>query len=717
MTLPLPNAPKPAASRVYDVDGQLITYIGTELRVDAVLAELPAYLTGAVVAIEDFRFYRHPGFDPAGLARALVRNLQAGRIVEGGSTITSQLARNRYLTLDRTAVRKLQEAFLTVKLEARRSKDQILEEYLNIIYFGHGANGIEVAARVYFGKAAAELDLAESAVLGGIKRSPASFSPYLQPERARDRRNFVLARMVELEMISPAQAEQARQQAVVTVGLDERRQQRSAAAYFIDFLRYQLRQEIPEVEAELERGDFRIYTTMKHGMQRAAFEALNAGLGQPARRDDQGLAQPQGALVAIDPRNGHIRALVGGRSFAESQFNRAYQARRQPGSAFKPFLYVTLIDAGIPVTTTKTGEPVEFSSGIAGQPYRPQNFGPEPFHLEHLTVRDAIRRSDNVVAVKWAHELGVANVIRSARRMGISPDTPLEASLPLVLGASEVTPLELTTAYAPLANLGHRVKPMAVRRVEGPDGQILLEQRSQLDPVLNPATAYLMTDLLKSVLDDEGGTGHHLRRWFDRPAAGKTGTTNERRDAWFVGYTPALVAAVYVGDDGQAPLPGGGGALAGPIWASFMNRSLTGQPNQDWRAPTGILSARACILSGPVNSPQVVAVNELFRAGTYTGDNCRELWQSAGRPPDRADDALPPESPPAPDPQAPPVGPNNGEFAEPAEPAEPQPPGDAESPGNGSGSDSPAAEPESPPSLFDPFRPWNPLDRRDRTQD
>lgn len=616
---PLPPAQVPVATRVYDAQGRLITYIAAQRRVPVAGEDMPLALRQAVVAVEDSRFYRHWGVDPIGVVRAFVRNYQAGRTVEGASTITSQLARNSYLSLERTWDRKIREAFLSLKLEAHMTKEEILTAYLNTIYYGHGAYSAEVAARTYFGKGVAELDLAESALLAAVIRSPGLYSPYLDLQRARERRDFVLGRMVELGYITAAEAEAARAQPIRLAGLEE---SVPAAPYFVDYVRSLLREHLPHVEADLARGGYEIHTALDLDMQRAAEEAFARHLGSVSHRDAQGIAQPQGALVALDPRNGHIKALVGGRDFRESQFNRATDARRQPGSAFKVFVYTALVDQGIPLSATQLCEFVAFPGPTPDSLYEPTDFGDEPYHWENLTMRDALRVSDNVVTVKWAQVIGPSTIARYARRMGIMESTPLEPTLPLALGASEVTPLELTAAYAPLANGGYRVEPVAVTEVRAADGRILWQQRSELEPVLAPATAYLITDALRSVLDDPDGTGSHLRQWFQRPAAGKTGTTNERRSAWFVGYTPDLVASVYVGNDDQVPLWGGGGAVAGPIWARFMAGALADVPVKDWDMPADVFAARTCVLGGSPEAPWIRPVWEVFRQGTYPGDNC-----------------------------------------------------------------------------------------------
>ncbi|HEY8450597.1 MAG TPA: transglycosylase domain-containing protein, partial [Bacillota bacterium] len=347
---PLPPVDLPAATRVYAADGRLLTRLGIQDRVPVPLDEVPLHLRQAVIAVEDRRFYRHFGLDPIGIVRAAWRNLTAGELVEGGSTLTQQLARTLYLSQDRTLARKLREALLALKIETHWSKDEILERYLSAIYMGHGAWGMEVAAQTYFGKSVRQVNLAEAAMLAGIIGSPEHFSPHRNRSLAERRQALVLERMVEEGFITAVQAQAAR---AVPLQLAEPPATRATAPYFIDYVRHVLSRELPAVAADLDRGGYRIYTTIDPELQRAAEQRLREGLGEPTRRDAHGVPQPQGALVALDPRTGYIRALVGGRDYSESSFNRAYRARRQPGSAFKVFVYTAALDRGIPPTATQ----------------------------------------------------------------------------------------------------------------------------------------------------------------------------------------------------------------------------------------------------------------------------------------------------------------------------------------------------------------------------
>ena len=625
---PLPKPQVPQATVIYDVQGRVVASLYRQNRQLARPDEIPRSLRQAVVAAEDARFYRHHGFDPVSIGRAALRNLEAGRIVEGGSSITQQLARTLYdLSLERTFGRKFREALLAVKLETHYTKDQILTMYLNQVYFGRGAYGAKVAAREYFGKPLDQLTLAESATLAAFIRGPEIY--WRDPERAKGRRDWVLSRMAELGMISPAEAKRAQAEPLRLRPPDE---PDTRAPYFVDFVRDRLADQVPELADQLYTGGFRIYTTLDLDMQQAA-EAAVARLDElvaPLGEHD-GVAQPQVALVALDPATGGIRAMVGGRDFKTTPLNRAVKARRQPGSAFKPFLYTAVLATGEPITSPVACRVREYPGGEGGEPYVPSDYGDERYHNAFLDIRRAVAISDNVVAVEWMNRIKPSRVAALARRMGIT--SPLDTRhLVLALGASGVTPLEMAVGYATLANLGERVEPFAILRVEDRDGTVLFRQEPRRERVLAPEVAWLMTDVLKSVFDPAySGTGRALG--IGRPAAGKTGTTDESRDVWFVGYTPDLVAAVWVGADDYQPvrLPGGAGATgsstSGRIWQSFMRAALEGRPARDWPRPQGVVRASACTLTGPLDEPRFQWREEWFLAGHVPSPNCLALLQ------------------------------------------------------------------------------------------
>lgn len=655
--MPLPTPPSREASVIYDAAGREVTRLFTENRVDIPLSEIPLYLQEAVVATEDTRFWEHHGLDPVGIARALWRDLLARRIVEGGSTITQQLARGLYLTQKRTWRRKLLEVPFTLKLEMTYTKSQILAMYLNQIYLGEGAYGVEVAAETYFGKHAYELNLAECALIAGLARSPEVYSPFNDINLAKQRRSVVLERMADAGYITPSEKASADAAPIV---LAPRPPRQYAFGYFVDYVLAQIRSALPDVAKNIYVGGYRIYTTLDVQMQQEADGAVKAVLGT-GTPDARGVLQPEAALVAIDPATGYIKAMVGGLDYKSTQLNRAVATRRQPGSAFKPFLYTAVIDAGIPPTAMQECEPVSFPGPTPDSPpYQPEDYGNKPpgqnFHWQPFMIRRAIAESDNITAVKWMAAIGPDTVIRYAQLMGI--ESPLARDIPLALGDSAVTPLEMARAYATLANLGRRVTPIALLRVEDSTGEVLLQNNPVPPvPVLDPRVAYIMVDLMKSVLDYGTGSAHNL----GRPAAAKTGSTNNLTDAWFVGFTPDLVTAVWVGNDNPAiPVGHTGTGIAGPIWEAFMRSALASLPPRDWDMPSGVVRLTVSSVDGLLPNPNSPVMTEVFLTGTEpTAVSPILVWpwaatagtgplppaEAAGAPP------LPPVGPPIPMPQ------------------------------------------------------------------
>lgn len=608
--LPLPEPAIPEATRIYDINGKTVSSLFVENRVVVPFDEIPESLRQAVVAVEDKRFYSHKGVDFRSLARALAANIKAGEVVEGGSTITQQLSWNLFLTHERTLKRKLLEAIYALKLEMRYSKQEILEMYLNVIYLGHGTYGCETASKLYFGKPVKDLTLSESAMIAGIIKGPEIYSPYHNMELAEKRKTLALDLMVEQGSIDEALAEEAKAEPIKLAGMPK-----SSAAYFVDFIIAQIRQAKPEIAAEIYRGGYEIFTTLDLDMQLAAEKAFSRYLPEGVV-DSKGITQPQGALVAIEPLTGYVKALVGGRDWNETQLNRAYQVRRQPGSAFKVFLYAAAIDLGHPINETRICEPVEFPGKSQGDVYKPRDFGWQPYHYEALDIRQAVAISDNVVAARWASELGPSKIIEYARKLGIK--SPLQANIPLALGASEVTPLEMAAAGAAISAQGVYAEPIAILKLVDSRGNVLIENKVQSKQVLDPGTAYMLTSVLRSVIGP-GGTGSGLQGFLgNRPAAGKTGTSDDQLEAWFVGYTRELSCAVYVGwDDRDKSLSGTGGGVAGPVWAGFMGSALSGKPVQNWPIPGDLSWERVCDKTG--RRANVTCFDwhyELFRAGT-----------------------------------------------------------------------------------------------------
>lgn len=616
----LPEAKVPLTSTFYDRDGQVVATRFEQNRFAITLEQVPPALSEAFIAVEDHRFYRHFGLDVQALLRALWRNLQKGRLVEGGSTITQQLARNLFLTPEKTLSRKLQEALLAIQLERRFTKDEILEKYLNTIYFGHAAHGVEAASRTYFGKPAKELNLAEAALLAGIPRGPALYSPLLDFPAAKARQEVVLSRMEEEGYISRTEKESALARELVLRDRSPGVGDIQYGAYFIDYLvERELAAIFPDDPQIVYRGGLQIQTTLDREMQQAAEEALNL---LPVLGGEQ---QPQVALVAIDPRDGGIRALVGGRDFRRSQFNRAIppaDIRRSPGSAFKPFVFAAALESGFTPATVRVSEPVSYTVPGVPEPYQPNEYGAEFFGP--LTMRGALARSSNIVAIKTHMEIGPGKAVEMAGRLGIRSPVLAVPSLPL--GTSHVTPLEMAAAYAAFANQGLRVQPLFITRITDSTGRLLYENRPRLAPVLDERIAYLLTNMLRDVLRP-GGTGSFLGPLVNRPAAAKTGTSEDHRDAYIVGYTPDLVAAVWVGNDDNSSLGAGqtGGRLAGPVWANFMRQALRDVPQNDFARPYGLEEALICPETGLLHNPlcAVTPVQELFLAGTAPREQCR----------------------------------------------------------------------------------------------
>jgi len=618
-------------THIYDINGKLITDLYHENRVPIDIELLPDHLKNAVVAIEDSKFYQHHGIDFIAFGRAILVNLREGRFAQGGGTITMQVARNLFLTQEKRISRKLQEFLWAVQIERKYSKMEILETYLNMVHLGHGANGVEAGAQLYFGKSAKDLTLAESALLAGIIRWPTRYSPFNNPDIAKERRDFVLSRMVELGFISAAEGEAAKNEPIVTV---ERRQRVVNAPYFVEYILDDLIDKYGE--ERVFGGGLRVYTTLDLDMQKAAEKALLNGL--PAGyKDANGLTQPQGALIAIDPRNGHIKAMVGGRG--EDKFNRAVQAYRSPGSAIKIFAYTAAIDQGYTAANIFVDEPTEYVLAN-GEKWSPKNYSGT--FAGEMTLREAVEKSINTVAVEVVNKLGFKTVIEYGKKMGITSfvesgrinDLGL---YPLALGGltKGVSPLEMASAYGVLANGGILVEPIAILKVTDSHGNVLEENTARKEVVLSEETAYIMTDLLRGVI--ERGTGKAAN--INRPAAGKTGTHQDNRDAWFVGYTPELVAAVWFGEDTPKPMVYKGVQYgswnATPIWRDFMNEALKNTPISDFQRPSGIVEVMIDTKTGLLvkdncNLPKDEIRSEIFIKGTepkeYSPRCSNSLW-------------------------------------------------------------------------------------------
>ncbi|MBW2063863.1 MAG: PBP1A family penicillin-binding protein [Deltaproteobacteria bacterium] len=704
----------PIISEIYSEDGEVIGRFWEEKRIVVPLDQVPKHLIQAFIAAEDARFFQHQGIDIPGIVRAFVKNLKAGRIEQGGSTITQQVTKSLLLkNPEKTYRRKFREAILSFQIEKNFSKEQILFLYLNQIYLGHGAYGVEAAARTYFNKSVSELSLAESALLAGLPQAPSRYSLINHFDRAKARQKYVLSRMREEGFITEEEERKALQAKVDVTRPEENPFEK--APYFTEYVRRYLVQKYGR--DLLYRGGLRVYTTLDLKMQRAAQEALRKGLRELDKREGyrgplkylgpeemaeykrdalekykehppevgdvvEGLVEKvdderkeviisigeglgvlllsemkwarrpdpdvpyyravlkkpsealgpgdvvlvkikgegkgpfdwvlcleqepevEGAIFCMEAFTGRVRAMVGGKDFHKSQFNRAIQAKRQPGSAFKPIIYVAAIDWGMNPSTVILDAPYISRMKPGEEPWRPKNYK-EKFFGPTL-LRTGLIMSRNVITVKILNTIGVDYVIRYARRMGIEAD--LNEDLSLALGSSGISLSELTKTYAVFANGGMTVEPIFINRIEDRDGRVIEENQPVLGEAISKETAFVMTDLLRSAIRE--GTGWRIRA-LKRPAAGKTGTTNDLRDAWFMGYTPGLVTGVWVGYDDRRPMGKGetGSRAASPIWLYFMKEVLKDKPVEDFSAPEGVVFAKidskTGLLAGPYSEKTV----------------------------------------------------------------------------------------------------------------
>jgi penicillin-binding protein 1A len=534
-------------------DGSLLANRGETGGRTVTLKELPPYLPKAFVAIEDRRFYDHFGIDPVGISRAVYRNLAHRGGLQGGSTLTQQLAKNLFLTQERTASRKIQEAILALWLERNYSKDQILELYLNRVYFGAGAYGVEAAAQRYYGKSARNVSLAEAAVLAGLVQSPSRLAPNRNPDRAQARAELVIAAMNELGFITPGMTKTA----LGTPAEPVRPNGAGSANYAADYVMDVLDDFVGNIEADIV-----VSTTVEPSMQAAAERVLVDELNAKGQKFNVS----QGAFVAMQP-DGAVKALVGGRNYESSQFNRAIAARRQPGSSFKPFVYLTAVERGYTPDTVLEDGPVNFG-GWAPKNYDRKYRGP-------IAMRDALALSLNTIAVKLNMEVGPKAVVQTAQRLGIS--SPLQANGSLALGTSEVTPLELVSAYAAFANGGTGVVPYVITQVKTTDGKLVYKRPNAggLGRVIDPGVVAMMNEMMHNTFVVGTAQKAQIPGWS---LAGKTGTTDDYKDAWFVGFSGSLVAGVWLGnDDGTLTKRVTGGNLPTEVWHNFMKIALKDQ--------------------------------------------------------------------------------------------------------------------------------------------
>nr|WP_237754334.1 PBP1A family penicillin-binding protein [Geobacter sp. OR-1] len=600
---PLPHGY--SSIKVFDNQGRFVGRILPDKRYWTPIDRIPVFLQNAVVAVEDARFYEHGGIDVRGIARALVKDVVKGRLAEGGSTITQQLIKNRYLSGEKTIERKLDEARMAMDFEKKYSKKQILEMYFNEIYYGNGAWGIAQAARLYFDKNPEELTDAECSLLAGVPKNPARYNPLGDPARVTGRRDVVLKRMVDLNMISSVQKQKLRANPPTIIPAGQ-------APYYMAHIRGKL---IERYGAQIvEQGGLDVISAMDLNLQKLAEKTLSDGIRKIS-------PQLQGALLALDPATGDVLAAVGGVDAAKSPYNRAFAARRQPGSAIKPLIYAAALEKGVTAATVWDDAQVTYNRGN-NEIWRPQNYGREQFG--ELTLRQALAYSNNIITIKLLESIGVPYFVEYARRIGL----PLRAQndLSLALGTEEVTLNELVQAYSPLANGGARAEARTIVRIYDRNRRTWSETPPAVTPVMTPAAAFVTTRMLGDVL--EYGTAKSLKKFArERPAAGKTGTTDDYRDAWFVGYTPQLVAGIWVGHD--RPKPGGkgftGGSVAVPVWERFMRQALAGKPALDFQKPATVVSVTIDPTTGylaTLDCPE--REDEFFISGTEPQEFCPE---------------------------------------------------------------------------------------------
>jgi penicillin-binding protein 1A len=653
-----------AGTKLYDDNDEILTELHVERRIFVPLAHIPQVLRDAVIATEDRRFYSHFGIDPIGIARAVYQNYRRGRIVEGGSTITQQLTKVLFLTPDKSLERKIKEAVLALELERRYTKDRILEMYLNQVYFGNGAYGVEAAARTFFGKSVGELTVREAALLAGLPRAPANYSPFEHADAARGRREVVLRRMVDYGVLDDAEAKRL---ARSDLGLIPPERRRTTGQYFLEYVQQTL--EAKYGADMVFKGGLNVYTTLNPTMQLAAEQALRNGLkaleGRTVKGKTATTEHPEGAIVTIEPQTGYVRALVGGYDFFRSEFNRAVQARRQPGSAFKPFVYIAALEAGFTPASRVEDEPVVYEVGPRGETWKPDNYDRK--YRGPTTLQQAVEESVNIVTVKVQERVGPASTVQVARRFGIA--SPLHTNLSLALGTADLTLLELTSAYGALANQGEWLPPTTIRYVTDAEGKLLEEHVAEPREAVPPETAYVMTHMLRGVV--ERGTGSAARA-LGRPVAAKTGTTNDYSNAWFVGFTPRLATGVWVGYDRPRSLGKDetGSRVAVPIWVSYMARILGESPREDFPVPDNVVfvpvdldPSNQCLrvvnmafVKGTEPLPcghRPAVPSPLPPPGSSPSPVPPQLWVPPGGPPPHVAPAVPPQaSPTLPPPQA-----------------------------------------------------------------
>ncbi|MEK4448782.1 transglycosylase domain-containing protein [Paenibacillus sp. FSL L8-0506] len=616
----LPPISDDVRSKLFDSRGNVLATFTSDgrSREPVKLSQISPLLIEATLAVEDRKFYEHSGFDLKGMARAVLVNLEEGNRSQGASTLTQQLARNLYLSHEKTWTRKAKEAVYTMQLEMKYSKDEILNMYLNNIYYGHGAYGIEAASRMYFGKSAADLDLAESTMLAGIPKGPTYYSPYNHMDNAKKRQRIILTVMANLGNITQEEAGQADQE---NLNFKPQGQKDTlvAAPYFRDYIRNLAIESLHISNDELEQGGLNVYTTLDPDMQHAAENAADKEMDQTSDLET--------ALVSIDPRTGYIKAMVGGKNYRTNQYNHALATTRQPGSSFKPIMYLAALSSkemtGLSVFNS---QPTMFHYDNNRKTYQPRNFGDK--YLGEINMRQAIAASDNIYAVNTIMKIGADKVSEMAAKMGI--DSPLQSVPSLALGTSPISPLEMAAAFAVIGNGGQKMPITAILKITDSNGMVLYEAPQPKGvTVVEPSAAYVLTRLMEGVFET-GGTGNRVASIIKRPVAGKTGTTDT--DGWMVGFTPELSTAVWVGYDKGRDIATTDGRRAAPIFAQFTEKALENVPPKIFPIPDGIVSVYVNPQSGKLATVACPDKElETFISGTEPTEYC-ELHGTGSAP-------------------------------------------------------------------------------------
>ncbi len=620
----------PVATKVYDDNDNVFSEFFIERRELTNLDRVPKYLKDGFIAIEDKRFYHHWGVDIIRFAKSLFLNLINMRIVQGGSTITMQLARNMFLTMEQTLVRKAKEMALAIRIERAYTKDEILEKYLNQINFGQGRYGVATAARYYFDKDISELTLTECALLIAIPRSPEYYSPYRNPEHTLKRRNLILQIMHKAQVINDEEYENARQTPISVV---TQKSEKKIGEYFLEEIRRYL--ELKYGPEFLYRSGAKIYTTLNHEIQKNAEEILEKQISALEKQykfknpkslydsigiDDTLKYSPylQGALVITDHHTGEVKALIGGRDFSQSKWNRATQAARQAGSAFKIFVFVTSFDNGFNQSDVVLDLPIVLEVPGMDSIYRPSNYDRK--FLGPITLRDALKHSRNLAAIRLIRNIGPDLVVRYAHNLGV--ESPLLPVVSLALGSCEVNLLEMVGAISTIANLGEQLPMTFIRKITDKDGTLIEISKPIAEQKLNPQTSYIMIDAMRSVVD--GGTGYRIRHYYRGAAAGKTGTTNNYSDAWFIGFNPQYACGVWIGYDNNDRIFRGatGGEVAAPIWGELMAK-IDNTPGREFPLPGSLTHYHICNQSGMLATNFCPKVSDVyFIKGSEPVDSC-----------------------------------------------------------------------------------------------